>query len=282
METQTQLLTKTETKPATIPIQAYHPGEIFMSISAFEDAQRMVKPLATSDLVPDTFKGKIGNCLIALEAAQRIGASPLQVMQNLYIVHGKPAWSSQFLVACINASRRFSPLRYKMTGTKGQDDYGCIAWAKDLQDGEILESPEITIGTAKKEGWFTKNGSKWQTMPELMLRYRTATLFARLYAPELTMGIKTEDEAQDIVDVSPVVTESRQSKFEQVPAVEAKAEPEPTDMEKLAAMIAEKNIPVTAEQVRDYVESNGEIFSFDMVKPNLNRIAEAILAEGKA
>lgn len=282
METQTQLLTKTETKPATLPIPAYRPGEIFMSISAFEDAQRMVKPLANSDLVPDTFKGKIGNCLIALEAAQRIGASPLQVMQNLYIVHGKPAWSSQFLVACINASRRFSPLRYKMTGTKGNDDYGCIAWAKDLQDGEILESPEITIGTAKKEGWFSKNGSKWQTMPELMLRYRTATLFARLYAPELTMGIKTEDEAQEIVDVSPVVTEARPSRFEQPPAaIEAKAELEPSDMEKLAALIAEKNIPVTAEQVRDYVESNGEIFSFEMVKPNMNRIAEAILAEVK-
>ena len=278
-----QLLnTTTQTAAATVPAQTYRPGEIFMSISAFEDAQRLVKPLATSDLVPDTFKNRIGNCLIALEAAQRIGASPLQVMQNLYIVHGKPAWSSQFLIACVNASRKFSPLRYKMTGKKGADDYGCIAWAKDLNDGEILESPEITIGTAKKEGWFTKNGSKWQTMPELMLRYRTATLFARLYAPELTMGIQTDDEVNDIVDTAPVVTEARPSKFEQGPApIEAQTEPEPTDLEKLAALIAEKNIPVTAEQVRDYVESNGEMFAFEMVKPNLNRIAEAIIAEVK-
>lgn len=276
METK-NLLAQKETTAVTVPVQnAYKPGDIFMSISAFEDAQRMVKPLATSDLVPDTFKNRIGNCLIALEAAQRIGASPLQVMQNLYIVHGKPAWSSQFLIACVNASRKFSPLRYKMTGKKGTDDYGCVAWAKDLNDGEILESPEITIGTAKKEGWFTKNGSKWQTMPELMLRYRTATLFARLYAPELTMGIQTDDEVADIVDVSPVVTEARPSKFEKAAPV-VDAEPELSDLEKLSALIAEKNIPVTAEKVRNYVEQNGEIFAFEMVAPNINRIAEAIL-----
>lgn len=271
-----QLLnTTTQTAAVSVPAQTYRPGEIFMSISAFEDAQRMVKPLATSDLVPDTFKNRIGNCLIALEAAQRIGAPPLQVMQNLYIVHGKPAWSSQFLIACVNASRKFSPLRYKMTGTKGADDYGCIAWAKDLNDGEILESPEITIGTAKKEGWYTKNGSKWQTMPELMLRYRTATLFARLYAPELTMGIQTDDEVQDIIDVSPVVTEARPSKFER------KAEPEKSaeysDMEKLDGLLIEKGIPLAADVIKEYVEKQGEIFSYDMVAPNIDRITEAIL-----
>lgn len=273
-----QLLNTTnQTAAVTVPAQTYRPGEIFMSISAFEDAQRMVKPLATSDLVPDTFKNRIGNCLIALEAAQRIGASPLQVMQNLYIVHGKPAWSSQFLIACVNASRKFSPLRYKMTGTKGADDYGCIAWAKDLNDGEILESPEITIGTAKKEGWFTKNGSKWQTMPELMLRYRTATLFARLYAPELTMGIQTDDEVQDIIDVSPVVTEARPSKFERKAEPEKAAAPEPSDLEKLDGLLNEKGIPLAADVIKEYVEKQGEIFSFDMVAPNIDKIAEAIL-----
>ena len=216
--------------------------------------------------------------MIALEMAQRIGASPLMVMQNLYIVHGKPAWSSQFLVACVNASKKFSPLRYKMTGKKGDDSYGCIAWAKDAS-GETLESPEITIGMAKKEGWFSKNGSKWQTMPELMLRYRCATLFARLYAPELTMGIHTEDE---VIDVQPIVTDARPSRFEEeykdakvdyMPKNEP-ASAEPSDLEKLKRLIEEKGIPVTAEAVKEYVESKGEIFSFDMLAPNINRIVE--------
>lgn len=196
--------------PARITDSPLLPTEFtaFGSIAHFTDAQRMAKALLSSSIVPEAYRGEqhLGDCLIALEIANRIGANVLAVMQNLYIVHGKPAWSSQFLIACVNASRRFTPLRYVMTGEKGTDSYGCIAWAQD-KTGERLESPEITIGTAKAEGWFQKNGSKWKTMPELMLRYRVATLFARLYAPELTMGIQSADEVEDIIDITPIVTD---------------------------------------------------------------------------
>jgi hypothetical protein len=182
--------------------------QAFASIQGFEDAQRMAGLLASSDLVPEQYRGKpnLGNAVIALEMANRIGASVLAVMQNLYIVHGRPAWSSQFLISCINASGRFSPLRYAMAGTEGQDDRQCVAWAQDVT-GERLEGPAVSVAMAKAEGWYAKNGSKWKTMPELMLRYRAATLFARLYAPELTMGIHTQEEVGDIIDVTPVVTE---------------------------------------------------------------------------
>jgi len=181
---------------------------VFGSVSHFEVAQRMARALCSSQMVPDNYRGEqnLGSCLIALEMANRIGANVMSVCQNLYIVHGKPAWSSQFLIACVNASGKFSPLRYTMTGSANSDTHGCIAWATD-KSGERLESPEVTIGIAKAEGWFQKNGSKWKTMPDLMLRYRAATLFARLYAPELTMGIRTDDEVLDIVEVAPVVTE---------------------------------------------------------------------------
>ncbi len=167
--------------------------------AGFDLVQRVAKMFSASSLVPETYRGNIPNCVIALEMAQRIGSSPLMTMQNMYIVHGRPAWSSQFLIACLNASGRFSPLRYRETGIKGTDSEGVIAWAKDLLDGETLEGPEVTISMSKKEGWFQKNGSKWQTMPQLMLRYRAATFFARLYSPELTMGIRTSEEAADSV-----------------------------------------------------------------------------------
>ena len=202
---------------------------VFSSKSNFETAQRMAKMLNSSDLVPENFRGpqNLGNAVIALELSNRIGASPLAIMQNLYIVHGRPAWSSQFLIACINACGRFTPLRYVVTkpeearevnysytvyvkgekqrkeGTCRVANQTCYAWAVD-KTGERLESPVISIDMAVAEGWYTKNDSKWRTMPELMLRYRAATLFARLYAPELTMGIKTDDE---VIDITPVVTE---------------------------------------------------------------------------
>lgn len=67
----------------------------------------------------------------------------------------------------------------------------------------MLESTPVTLEMAVNEGWYTKNGSKWQTMPEQMLHYRSAAFFGRIYAPEILMGLLTADEARDIVDVQP-------------------------------------------------------------------------------
>jgi len=195
----------TETQALATQPQTQERFSAFSSIANFENAQRMASALSACSLVPEAYRGKenLANAVIALEMANRIGANPLAVMQNLYIVHGKPAWSSQFLISCVNASGKFTPLRYRQTGERGTDSWGIIAWAKD-REGEVLESPEVTIGMAKAEGWHGKSGSKWKTMPDLMLRYRAATLFARLFAPELTMGLHCDDE---IIDISPVLTD---------------------------------------------------------------------------
>ena len=184
-------------------------SDVFGTVASFEAAQRIGRMLSTSSLVPDTYKGdgNIGNCVIALEMANRIGMNVISVMQNMYIVHGRPAWSSQFLISCINASGKFSPLRYMMEGEEGKDSWGCRAWAQD-RSGEKLVGPLVSVAMAKMEGWYGKNGSKWKTMPELMLRYRAATLFARLYSPELTMGIMTADEVEDVRDMIPAAPAS--------------------------------------------------------------------------
>ena len=172
---------------------------IFGNISAFEDAQRMAKVLVTSKLVPTAFQNNLGDCMIALEMANRMGVNPIAVMQNLYIVHGKPSWSAQFIVAAINQSGRFkTTIMYEVTGEG--DSKGCIAYAFDFE-GNRVDSPRVTVEMAKKEGWYTKNGSKWQTMEDLMLRYRAATFFGRLYTPDLLMGMQTKEELDDAIDV---------------------------------------------------------------------------------
>jgi len=172
----------------------------FANQTNFEHAQRVAKMLAASSLIPKEFQGNVQNVCIALEMANRIGASPMQVMQNLYIVHGKPSWSSSFIIAAINSCKKFSPLRFLMKG-EGQAR-SCIAWAYDLRDNEKLEGVEVTMSMAKAEGWLGKSGSKWATMPELMLRYRAAAFFGRLYAPEILMGMHAVEEIQDIQIVS--------------------------------------------------------------------------------
>lgn len=188
------------------PTQALAPNGHFSfdDPGSFAHMQRVAKMFSASELVPSTFRGDQGmpNCVIALEMARRMNASPLAIMQQIYIVHGKPAWSSQFIIACINTCGRYSPLRFDVTGTG--DKTQCVAWAYELGSNEKLCGPPASIEMSKKEGWFGKNGSKWQTMPDLMLRYRAATFFGRLYAPELLMGMKSIEEA---IDVPSEVTE---------------------------------------------------------------------------
>lgn len=227
-----------------------------LNLEAFELSQRVAKMLSSSTLVPEQYRavtkvkaGKdnngnwqyrdepnpsgLSNCVIALNIANRLNADALMVMQNLYIIEGRPAWSSQFIMAAINSCGRFSSLRFELKdlGEKEVEyqetqwnngrknivtkkvkiqDMSCYAWVEEKgsvdPEGKpvILKSSVISVEMAVKEGWYQKNGSKWQTMPEQMLRYRAASFFGRVYAPELLMGLKSEEEERDsIVDVTP-------------------------------------------------------------------------------
>lgn len=168
------------------------------NVSKFELAQRQAKAWCSSTLVPKTYMNNFSNCLVALEIAQRIDASPLMVMQNLYVVHGNPAWSAKFLIASFNKCGRFSSIRYSWEGEKGTDSRGCRAWAIEKSTNDKIQGPIITIALAKKEGWYAKNGSKWQTIPDLMLMYRSAAWLVNTHAPEISMGLNTVDEMEDV------------------------------------------------------------------------------------
>ena len=178
---------------------------VFTGIQAFENAQRIGKALASSQLVPKEYQGQIGlaNVLVAMEIAGRMNLSPLQVMQNLHIIHGRPSWSSQFIIATINGCGRFTPLDYLITGEG--DAMACQAVATEISTGKELKGPTVSIAMAKKEGWYSKTGSKWQSFPELMLRYRAAAFWGRVYVPEYLVGMKTQEE---IIDIEPAQVES--------------------------------------------------------------------------
>lgn len=168
----------------------------FGTPAQFEHIQRVAKAFAASSIIPKTYQGSIPNTIIALEMANRMGASPIMIMQNLYIVHGMPSWSSTFIIASINSCGRFTTLKFEMSGSG--DSLACKTWAIDKKDSERIEGPTVTMAMAKAEGWVAKNGSKWQTMPELMIRYRAATFFGRLYCPDILMGFQSYEEIIDV------------------------------------------------------------------------------------
>lgn len=166
--------------------------------AAFETAQRVAKALSQSSIVPKEYQGNLPNVLVAMEYANRLGASVLAVCQNLDVIHGRPSLRATFLIATVNASGRFTPLRFRFEGEEGADDWGCRAFAKDRDSGEECLGSLITIGLAKAEGWYGKSGSKWKTIPEQMLMYRAAAFWTRVYAPEISMGLHTTDEIEDM------------------------------------------------------------------------------------
>ncbi len=198
-------------------------GEL-IAAQEFDLQQRKAQALSKSSLIPKDFQGNIPNCMIALDIADSLGMKPLPVLQNLYIVHGKPSWSSQFLIAAFNQCGKFSGITYTFFGDPGTDSYGCYAKAVDLRTGEILEGPPVTIAIAKKEGWHGKSGSKWQTMPELMLRYRAATFLVRTTAPELTLGLPMQEEVEDIQPVRSISIQALAESNSDVFEVPTKAE----------------------------------------------------------
>jgi hypothetical protein len=202
-------------------------NSVFSGIQAFEDAQRIAKALASSTLIPPQFQGQQGfaNCLVALEIANRMGISPFLCMQHLHIIHGRPSWSSAFIIAMVNGCGRFTPLRFEISGSG--DSLACYAVATDIKTDQELKGPTITMAMAKKEGWATKSGSKWLTMPELMIRYRSAAFWGRLFAGDLLVGLQTQEEVLDVQTVKVFANvDDLNAKVQSAPVIET----EPDDL----------------------------------------------------
>ena len=209
-------------------------NSVFSGIQAFEDAQRIAKALASSTLIPPQFQGQQGfaNCLVALEIAGRMNISPFLCMQHLHVIHGRPSWSSAFIIAMVNGCGRFTPLRFEISGEG--ESLACYAVATDIKTQQELKGPTITMTMAKKEGWATKSGSKWATMPDLMIRYRAAAFWGRLFAGDLLVGLQTQEEVIDVESVKVSVgIDELNAKVQAAPVVEpepAKPVEEPDDL----------------------------------------------------
>ena len=168
---------------------------VWQDKEAFNQLLRVSQMLSQSSLVPQNYQGKPQDCFIAAEMATRMNISPIFVMQNLYVVKGKPSWAGQACMAMINNCGKFRDVKHVYTGKKGTDDRGCYVTAVRISDGEVVNGTEVTLNMAKSEGW-TSN-SKWKNLPEQMLGYRAASFFARMYCPEALMGLQTAEEVAD-------------------------------------------------------------------------------------
>lgn len=199
-----------------------HNAAVFNDLAQFESAQRIATALSKATNVPEAYQNNIPNILVALEMAYRMNASPLMVMQNLDIIHGKPAFNAKFTIAMINACGRYTPLRFRFSGSG--DSRTCQAYATELATGEELSGPVASIAMAKSEGWYDRKGSKWRSMPDLMLTYRAAAFWSRIYEAGLTMGMHTAEEIHDISNAGTGAKDKAADLNERLAFTEAKVE----------------------------------------------------------
>lgn len=262
-------------------------------IRQFEAVQKVATAFSQSSMVPVQYQSRVvkrvknergywdeqvtenpnalANCVVAINMAVRMNADPMMTMQNLQVINGNPTFSAKFLIACINQCGRFTALRYECNNKKG-DEYGWRAFAYDLKDMDTpLLGDWITWKMVKAEQWDAKQGSKWLSMPEQMFRYRAAAFWQRVYAPEISMGFITTEEANDIKDAEYTEIHDTKSMSAQplIAQAEAPAEAElPTKKVKISSIIlkaAIKNLDdaKTAEEVLKVRDMNKVVYNND-------------------
>lgn len=182
--------------------------EVLTSPAKFQHLQHVAKTFAGSSLVPDHFRNNPSNCFIALQLALRLDVDPFMLMQNMYVVYGRPGLQTTLVVSLFNerAGAYRGGVQYDIKRDKAGKITECTAWSTRKDTGEKVRGPSITPEVVRAEGWHlpkkTKSGgsipSKWTTIPELMYRYRAAMWFVRSSAPQVVLGMRSVDELQDM------------------------------------------------------------------------------------
>jgi len=175
---------------------------LFFDMELFKHAHQVADLLSNSNLVPEHFRGNLCDCMVALNFAYSNNIDPFMALQKLYVIKGKPGIEAQLKIALFQQkSTRYGTLRYELSG-KGASRT-CTAYAIENDTGEAVYGPPISMELAEKEGWLSKSGSKWKTMPDKMLMYRAASWFIDTYDPGVVMGMATIEELQDSIDITP-------------------------------------------------------------------------------
>ena len=216
----------------------------------FEHLWRVAKAFAMSSLMPETIRGKPEDCFILAQLSMRLNVDLFMLAQNTYVVHGRPGMEAKLQIGLLNASGRIrGNIAYQFGGDG--DAYGCEAVVTDASSGEKIIGPKVDKRMVKAEGWDKKTGSKWLSMPEMMFRYRAASLLIRAHYPEVTLGLLTREELEEqVIDVDSRLTAQvapGQSKSEAIAAMLMKPANPPTAQDEAEATPKRRGRPPKAK-----------------------------------
>lgn len=261
--------------------------DMLMDPDAFEHGQRVAKLFATSELVPPHLRGKTADCFIALYMAKRLNEDPLTVMQNIHFISGKAGWNASYMIGRANRSGAFrDPITWE---TVGAGDNMAVTAKAVLANGTEVDAT-ASMEMARAEGW-VKN-AKYKSMPEHMLRYRSATFLIRLYAPEVMMGFPAADENEDVAaargpekakDITP--PRPRREDFVDSPVVRDQETGAPaSNTTEDSPEVSDRAVASDAQESAQFavIDSDGEVREFAVPQDAAKHLCSLLSAATKA
>jgi hypothetical protein len=183
-----------ETKVVTTEKQALiNMGKYGVVLSTMEDAYRFAKAVALSGFAPKGLE-KPESIMIAVQHGAEIGLLPMQALQSIAIINGRPGIFGDAALALVRASGLMESYSQNEIGTKGKDDYGWEVTSK--RKGSALLSSSFTVEEAKKAGLWGTN--VWAKYPDRMLLFRARGFNLRDNFGDVLKGLRTVEELRDI------------------------------------------------------------------------------------
>ena len=170
-----------------------------LALASFQDAMRFGETVANSEFAPKDFKGKPASCMLAIQCGAEIGLAPLQALQSIAVVNGRPAVYGDAAMALVKASHVCEYVTESVEGDGEQMVATCTAKRRGYPSATVVR---FTVADAKKASLWGKAGP-WSQYPKRMLQMRARGFALRDCFPDVLKGLVTAEEAQDYPQAEP-------------------------------------------------------------------------------
>ena len=161
------------------------------------EAMEFSKMLAESSMVPRAYQGKPQDIMVCVQWGYELGLAPMQALQNIAVINGKPSVYGDAMMALVQASAVCDGVDESFEGTDGTGDYAAVCVARRKGRNPVIV--RFSVNDAKRAGLWGKQGP-WQAYPKRMLQMRARGFALRDAFPDVLKGLITAEEAADFPD----------------------------------------------------------------------------------
>jgi len=239
-----------------------------LALATFDDAYRFAKMVSASEFAPKDFRGKPESCMLAIQHGSEVGLSPMQSLQSIAVINGRPTIWGDAALALVQAS---PVCEYVREYIEGEGDALVAVCEAKRRGYPAPTTVRFSVADAKKAGLWGKSGP-WQQYPARMLTLRARGFALRNAFADALRGLITAEEAQDYPTTAAVPTPQPEPVV-----VRPATEPTPAtgeDMQRARLAVNRATTLVTLEGMRDKVEQrlNAGIYTPDQADELLNLI----------